>query len=359
MQEKENKTRQPSWVLSVFLALAIVVPSRRIVAAVDVTEWKDPALLSSALSKALLSFQNIQISGSAARLQYDPNTQKFDIDSGGCNFTECLKISGGAESRIDFNPTYMPWTNGAGPFFAQEKSVAYNGKYALDVVYKEGALGHLSNYNRATIFGTLDKDNSFHVSSSLLPDQFISTLLNVDDYKSLSEMLVAPTVQVSKGPGSIDFHPTCEVIKNGGRDMIHVVFVDSATAPCNKEEIWIDPDRGFLLTKRVRSFDLCVPGKTDRPRWEYVVDEAKQFAPGVWLPVTAHVSRYWGDVPREIVSVYVSKVAFNIPDNGDLFNPKLKIGTRVTDNRFGITFQVGADPEGVVDGIESMPNLKR
>jgi hypothetical protein len=320
--------------------MAILMPGRGVAAVSEVSQWTDPVQLSAALSKELSSYQNIQITGSGRRFGYDQATEKFDIDTGGCYFTETVKTSGEPESRFDFNPTYEPWSNGTGPFWAQVESVAYNGKYVLDVVYKHGALGKLYNFNRAQVFGSLSDDKLFFGTKALLADHFASLFLEVGDRRSLPEILINPKVQFPNG-GSWLFVPRCEIVNENGQDLIHVVFQDAPTNPCEREEIWLDPKRALLMTRRVRSFDLCVPGKKDLPRWEYIVDEAKEFAPGFWFPAKAHLTRYVANVPQEVVETEVDKVTLNVKDTGDLFNPSLKIGTVVKDNRYGDTYVVG------------------
>jgi hypothetical protein len=71
------------------------------------------------------------------------------------------------------------------------------------------------------------------------------------------------------------------------------------------------------------------------------VDEAKEFGPGFWFPAKAHLIRYVANMPQEMVETDVDKVTLNVKDTGDLFNPTLKTGTTVKDNRYGDTYVVG------------------
>ena len=351
------------------LALCIAAVCFRALAGDDLPNSPD-ALLKILKAAPFATVKNIKASGSVKQINFDAETGEAR-EANTLVFSEILDTTGSGRFRLDLNPSITPWESGTPPFFVRYESYSFNGKFGVQAIYKEGTPGDTFDSPSATVTAGPDSLTGLFLRWAM--GGFTTPLLKIEEERGVLDLLANP---IYKGN---DNHwqgcvPSVRPEMVDGRPLIRVEFKDypvllssgeaqwldpengslraerikaNTAFPSFGETLWLDPARGFLLVRRVRTNG-----------WEYVIDDAKEVAKGVWLPTSGLFTIHINKKLEQTVKLKIESAEVNVPENDDTYTAEIKPDSHVEDQRYGVSFD-GKNVHSIPGKLKDDENLKK
>ena len=222
------------------------------------------------------------------------------------------------------------------PFYEIYKTFVYNGSYSVEAIEKQGPKDHAIPYLSATIYDGLAEKHigprsitgeEFAIGYARLAGSGSVTLLQMLSPAGLKGFDISIWKDPTKGSPDI-------VVKTSPKG------VDGET-----DTLWLDPTRDFSLVKR----ESIVGSR----KLSYEIDQIREIAPRIWMPISATVTKYSAQIPRARIAFAGSNFKANLPLGDDAFALPLKVGCHVEDKRFGTSLIIGRSPGDVLKDINS------
>jgi hypothetical protein len=295
-----------------------------------------PEVLAEVLARAKASVNAVKIEGNYEERLYNADGSGSERIESEATFALLSDLVDG-RFRLDYQPLTTTWTNGKGPYFQREVSIGFNGKYATEVTTRQGRKGAMADVMDAVISEKVpERYGSPRLATG---EEFITGLLVLANGQRLTEALSKSL----KGSLSLA-DETSE-----GRRLLVITWQDTKENPCTREQLSLDPSRGFALVRREAWWNLCNRTGTSI-HWSYVVDELTKITDGFYVPKQASLT-------RENNGKAMSKLVLSIKEaakitSDDVLPPIIKAGYHVTDERYNISFTVGEKPEKVIEDLK-------
>jgi hypothetical protein len=329
------------------------------------------ALLKALKAAPFASLRNIKAAGSVKVSKFDAQTNEFD-EANTLVFSEIVDTTGSGRFWLDLNPSITPWQGGTPPFSVKYESYSFNGKFGIQATYKEGVPGKIFDYHDATVTAAPDSTTGLYLRWAM--GGFATPLLKIEEERGLLDLLANPIYKrndnswqgcvVSVRPETVEGRPLLRVEFKDYPVVLpsgEVQWVDPASGSLrvgrmkagaafpssSVETLWLDPARGFLLVRRIWSNG-----------WEYVIDDAKEVAKGLWLPTSGVFTVRINGKLEQTVNLKIGALEVNVPGNDDTYTAEIKPDSHVEDQRYGISFD-GKDVPSIPSKLKDDETLKK
>jgi hypothetical protein len=288
----------------------------------------DPAELRIAVSRAERALMNVRVKFAMQAEKLDPQTHQWRPDgkAGGTAWYVGVPRS---KVKIEFDDWISPWLDGSAPFFEKRFTIAFDGKFGLELDKTEGIPGHLHNAFLGRI--TADRTPVF--------DEFSSTFTGWGF--SLYGVLDQIGERLSDTIG--------KVRPEGVKATVYARTVVAQT-PCVEITLYnlagggdifdLDPARNYALMRHEHFYKSGVTVE------RLVVSSFIEAAPGVFFPREGKLERASNPALKAGTTSFretfssTDAVANDPSFTGDAFEIKWPTGSRIDDTITGGSYTV-------------------
>jgi len=246
--------------------------------------------------------------------------------------------------KITYSPRTTTWIDGPSPYLQENQTIAYNGKYWLQLTDKSGPINSMEAIRTATISESCppawtaprwDSGENFLVTHC-------SFLANLTLEKVLQNLIDAqPEVLIGY------YSKICSIKEEG--DLMRISIQRPPSQTQNKiAEMWIDLKKGGALKRFVsKKTDFADPAWFEK---EVVVEDYAKVN-GCWFPKKAILK--FKNKERQLKLDFTASNFELFDESSNIYEVKLEPGTRVTDQRTKTSFIIGSDIPDTVRAIQS------
>lgn len=301
----------------------------------------------AALGDQLRNLQTIQVEATHRPAFWDDSLREWNTASKEARVTSTLDLKR-KMFRASFSPRIAIWVGGNAPYAESVLQASYNGEWGVVFTTEIGSIGERLKVAPQAIISN-DVPNDLIASYLSAAKDFwvlgMKCSVGLGFLEALSspdyEVTIIPTGQHSKDPLS-----GCVVIQL------------REWRAFSTERFWLDPERGYALLRREYSINN-IDGSPTGTRMTYDVPELQQVGTSnIWYPKKAVYEVYALGKPSEHHEINVISAILMAEVSAEQFSISLPAGTRVSDERMGISFTVSNDEPKAIDAyIKASPKL--
>ncbi|GEM_PF-5719586 len=226
--------------------------------------------------------------------------------------------------KVTYAPSTTAWIDGKAPYYQENKTVAYNGKYWISAITDCGAINEMIRYPTAII--TEKCPNDWEPTGWETGEIFFLTHAPVYYHLTVAQAVK----QYSK---HLLLFPAPYLRIEEENDVLKISMAPSASSDW-ETQVWLEMQKGGALKKIITKGQILS---------EEITVDSFQEAGGIWFPAKGtRVATIEGG--KKVIKLEFSANNFSLIDMpGDLYGVKLDPGCRVEDRRSHTSYVVGRE----------------
>lgn len=240
--------------------------------------------------------------------------------------------------KLNYGSACLAWSDGASPYYEEEKTICYNGKYWIVAVARQGRQGATRPERHADIFAECPK--KYARPRWCTPEMFFLPSATIFQGQTLPQILT-----------NKQFSGSVSIKRSADGQVITVTVQDNDKAPGHIVNIELDAVHKFALKRIEQRFNVH---KSEDSQFSFIDEIESIFSANDFsFPTKATRIVYEGKRKTKILTYEASNVSLDRATKPEtLFSVDLPPGWSVNDTRFKTSFVVGAPLESVLDDVQ-------